>query len=85
MAKEIRDMFKGAKCIDTGKADKVNESSVDRVVICRGDPTGKIHGQLCPQCGAPLLLTGRETLGAMPVDRRAYCEKCQFEEDFSDS
>ena len=54
---------------------------LDRVVICHGDDTDGLPRQNCPHCGKPLVLEGRKTLG-MPVDRKAYCEYCPFEENF---
>jgi len=60
--------------------DAVNRP-LDRVVICRGDDTHGLPGQNCPHCGKPLLLVGKKTLG-MPVDGKAYCAHCPFEERF---
>jgi len=54
---------------------------LDRFVICRAADTVMLPDQLCPRCGKPLMLVGRKTLG-MPVDRKAYCEYCPFEEEF---
>ena len=54
---------------------------LDRFVICHAADTVMLPDQLCPRCGKPLMFVGRKTLG-MPVDRKAYCEFCPFEEEF---
>ncbi len=58
-----------------------SKSVVNAFVICRAADTVMLPDQLCPRCGEPLMLVGRKTLG-MPVDRKAYCESCPFEEEF---
>ena len=62
------------------KTDAVKRP-LDRLVICRGDDKDGLPGQNCPHCGKPLMLVGKETLG-MPVNGKAYCEHCTFEEEF---